>query len=189
MNIKQRIAAVVVVIMGAGMLSVGSAAACTPGVSTGCTTLAADLTALTSIRVLTSVTPAVTFSNAVGATMTGAVVAVITESLAIGDSPWSVKAQLDGNKLSAVTGTATIAGQHMTITPTSVATSVGGSGTLTLGSTLGLDAERTIFTNTGQVAANRYNEVYTASSTLSLSIPSGTTNQLYNGTLIVTLYQ
>lgn len=143
-------------------------------------------TVASGIRSITSA-PAASLSTTAGV-ISGALAVTVTETAASGTDPWSVTAKLKEASLSDGLGNSIAAG-NMAVADRAVTKVDGGGTTAAPSGSAALNVAQTLFSNSGQVAANAYTGTYASTSTLKLTVPNGTPTGVYTGTLVVTLVQ
>lgn len=197
---RARVAALTLAVAGLSLLGGPMAGAVDGGGAEGPVT--ANLTT-TGTRSVTTVAPIV-FSGALSSGLQAQYSVSVAEAARTGTNQWSVTARLcgpaAGNPLvsdcatrgdSLVSSAGTMGGAAVAVGGRSVTELLpGGSGLVSAPSgSEALDAQRTLFTNSGQSTAVAYTETYTAAGSLTLTPADGTPTGTYSGYLVVTLVQ
>jgi hypothetical protein len=174
-----------IALISAAFLALGGSAFAADG-DGGDSTVTAVVASATGERFVSAAPPVVLARLAGTATMTGALVLGVTELARTGTASWSLQAQLDADLSDG--GDNSIARSQMSM-DTGTTVPVGGGGEIASGSDGTLDAEVTVFTNTGQLTTLAYTGVYTSTTTLSLTIPNLQPTGAYSGNISITLVQ
>ena len=134
----------------------------------------------------------VVMSSALGqGKVSGAYSVSVVEIAATGRNPWQVTSTV--SELTSVADSSTIAPENLDITsPTIVATLPAGTDTpFAAGNYTGTGATsdaRTLWDNAGQNTSSVYTSTHTATGTLAVTPPNGSTVGAYTGTFTVTLF-
>jgi hypothetical protein len=140
-------------------------------------------------RTMAVTTPPV-LASAAGGSATGTMVVAVTETNATGVSPWSVTAKMSSDLSN---GPDTIASSAMSAGTGTITQTTGLLTGQSTGSTSGsLDkagAGQTLLQVNGESTSAAYTNVFTATTPLSLQVPSGVSTGTYTGTMTLTLNQ
>lgn len=171
--------------IAAGMLVVASGAALGADGDGGDAGLTATIANIGSRSVTTATATPMTSAFS-GDQLTSTLQVIVTEATRTGTAPWSVQAVLDADLSDG--GTETIGSSNLAVAPGSINKTLGG-GTPAAGAGGALDAAKTLFSVSGQDTGTTYTGTYDQSSTMTLTVPSGTKTGVYTGNVSVTLVQ
>lgn len=177
---------VVLALAATGLGALGGAAQALDGDGGSASVSATITSGAVGARSVLSASPVVMTSALNGVTMSSPFVVVVDEAVRSGTNPWSVTAVLSGPLTS---GASSIAATNLSVSGRSVAQVGGGGASTAPAGSQDLSLARTLLSNAGQDPSVVYTGTYTATSTLTLGIPNGTTVGTYGSTITVTLIQ
>ena len=139
-----------------------------------------------SVLLPTGITTVASLSSA---TVSGTYSIVVDETSRTGTNPWSLTGAVTAALVNTLDATKTIPTSAIAVDSRSVLQTLSGGTSAAPSGSSALGSAATLFSNTGQSTTAVYTGTHTASGTINITPPNGTSSGVYTGTLVLNLVQ